>query len=293
MNTGGIGPFANVCEPMILAVPAAALIVLMVAWQAALLTKMKRLRPAPVAVPARPAVSFRKDPQGWIVDVLRRRRWLRLSMSLGSLVAFIFAVGVIGYPFYTNLVQSRIQARLDRQFASAELRQAYLEHRVQEGDSLTRIKIPAIGVDVVVVEGTGSDALRAGAGHYKSTRLPCETGTVGIAGHRTTYGRPFANLDLLHVGDTITLEVPTGNQCTYQVVAPPPGHTATSNGASFVIRPDEGWVIGDPPTARKGENPPPNAMLTLTTCHPKGSASQRLVIQAVLVSGQSPSPNGA
>ena len=207
--------------------------------------------------------------------------------------AFLFAVGVIGYPFYTNLVQSRIQARLDRQFASPELKQAYLDHRLQEGDSLTRIKIPAIGVDVVVVEGTGADALRAGAGHYRDTSLPCEDGTVGIAGHRTTYGRPFANLDLLKPGDTITLETPVGS-CTYQVLAPPPKHTAAdSNGAAFVIPPNEIDVIGAPASARAGESPLPNAMLSLTTCHPKGSAAKRLVIQAVLTTGQTPAQPGA
>ncbi|MEY2404358.1 MAG: sortase [Acidimicrobiaceae bacterium] len=278
---------------MILAVPAAVLIVLLVGWQSALLTRMKRRQPAPAIVPARPAIPFRKDPQGWIVDALRRRRWLRRSLSLGSLVAFVFAVGVIGYPFYTNLVQSRIQGRLDRQFASPELKEAYLQHRLQEGDSLTRIKIPAIGVDVVVVEGTGADALRAGAGHYRETALPCEDGTVGIAGHRTTYGRPFANLDLLKPGDTITLETPVG-ACTYQVLAPPPKRKAAdSNGAAFIIAPNEIDVIGGPAAARAGEKPPPGALLTLTTCHPKGSAAQRLVIQAVLVPGAAPAQPGA
>jgi len=277
---------------MIAAILAGSLIVALVAWQSALLTTFKRRQPAPEAVPARPKILFRKDPQGWMIDVLRRRKGLRLSLSLGSLVAFLFAVGVIGYPFYTNLVQSRIQARLDRQLASPELKQAYLEHRLQEGDSLTRIKIPAIDVDVVVVEGTGSDALRAGAGHYVDTRLPCEDGNVGIAGHRTTYGRPFANIDLLKPGDTITLETPVG-ACTYQVLAPPPQRKAAdANGAAFVIKPNEIEVIRAPAIARAGESPPPGAMLTLTTCHPKGSAAQRLIVQAVLVS-QAPASGGA
>src|SRR5689334_5251224 len=144
---------------MIAAVFAGSLILALVAWQSALLTVAKRRQPPAAPAPVRPKIPFRKDPQGWIIDVLRRRKGLRLSLSLGSLFALIFAVGVIGYPFYTNLVQSRIQARLDRQLASPELKQAYIDHRLQEGDSLTRIKIPAIGVDVVVVEGTGADAL--------------------------------------------------------------------------------------------------------------------------------------
>ena len=277
---------------MIVAIVAAVLIVLLVAWQAALLTATKSRQPAAVAAAA-PIVPFRKDPQGWIIDNLRRRKWLRRSLSLGSLGAFLFAVGVIGYPFYTNVVQSRIQDRLNHQLSSPETKAKYLAHRLQEGDSLTRIKIPAIDVDVVVVEGTGADALRAGAGHYTDTSLPCEDGTVGIAGHRTTYGRPFANIDLLRPGDTITLQTPVGT-CTYKVLpAPPKRQPLDDKGAAFVINPNEVQVIEAPSVARAGENPPPAAMLTLTTCHPKGSAAKRLVVQAVLVSGQSPAQPGA
>ena len=277
---------------MIVAIVAGVLIVALVGVQSLVLSAIRARRPANV-VPDRPQIKFRKDPQGWIIDALRRRKWLRRTLSLGSLAFFLFAVGVIGYTFYTNLVQSRIQARLDRQLASPELKQAYLEHRLQEGDSLTRIKIPAIGVDVVVVEGTGADALRAGAGHYRDTALPCENSTVGIAGHRTTYGRPFANLDLLKPGDTITLETPVGS-CTYQVLPPPPPHKANdANGADFIIAPTEIDVIGPPATARAGENPPQAGLLTLTTCHPKGSASKRLIVQAALVSGQTPAQPGA
>jgi sortase A len=221
-----------------------------------------------------------------MINALRRKKWLRRSLSLGSLGAFVFAIGVLGYPFYTNLVQSRIQDRLNHQLASPELRDKYLAGQLQEGDSLTRIKIPAIDVDVVVVEGTGADALRAGAGHYTETALPCEDGTVGIAGHRTTYGRPFANLDLLKPGDTITLQTPVG-ACTYEILPPPPKRQALNDtSAAFVINPNEIQVIQKPTIARAGEDPPPPAMLTLTTCHPKGSAAKRLVIQAKLVSGQ-------
>ncbi|HEV3226645.1 MAG TPA: class E sortase [Acidimicrobiales bacterium] len=275
---------------MILALIAGVLIVLLVAWQAALLTAAKARQPVLGVVAARPIVPFRKDPQGWVIENLRRKKWLRRSLSLGSLGAFVFAVGVIGYPFYTNLVQSRIQDRLAHQFASPELKQAYLNHKLQDGDSLTRIKIPAIGVDVVVVEGTGADSLRAGAGHYNDTSFPCEDGTVAIAGHRTTYGRPFANLDLLKVDDTITLQTPIGS-CTYKVLpAPPQRKPLDDKGAAFVINPNEVQVIEAPSVARAGENPPPPAMLTLTTCHPKGSAAKRLVVQAVLMTGQTPTP---
>jgi sortase A len=223
-----------------------------------------RTRPASAAgMPALTVSSVPSDPVGAIVNLLRRKPWVRRSLSLLSVALLAGAVGVIGYPFYTNFVQSRIQDKLDKQIASPELKEAYIERRIEVGDSLTRIRIPKINVDVVVVEGTTASALRAGAGHYPHTPLPCEVGNVAIAGHRTTYGRPFHNLDLLAPGDEIILETPIG-KCTYEVEKAP-----------FPVSPESWGVV---------ENTPDRAMLTLTTCHPKGSARQRLILQSRLVS---------
>jgi sortase A len=208
----------------------------------------------PVPVPA---------GMGAIIRPLASRAWARMLLTTVSIGLAVAAVGTIGYPFYTNLLQDRIQSRLDRQIASPELRQAYVSRKVQVGDSLTRIKIPAIDVNVVVVEGTTASALRAGAGHYPETPLPCEVGNVAIAGHRTTYGRPFNHMDLLKPGDKITLETPIGT-CTYEITAKP-----------FTVSPRDVAVIANTPT---------QATLTLTTCHPKGSAKQRLVTKANLLS---------
>jgi sortase A len=200
-----------------------------------------------------------------MVGMLRRRRWLRRSLSFASVAIMLVAVGMIGYPFYTNLYADRLQSQLDRQLSSDELRQDYEDRNVQEGDSLTRIQIPAIDVDVVVVEGVSPSALRAGAGHYPSTPLPCEDGNVAIAGHRTTYGRPFHNLDLLQPGDKIILTTPIG-ACEYHVTE------------QTIVRPSDVSVVQN-----QGDN-----RLTLTTCHPKGSARQRLVISAALVGPTTP-----
>ena len=192
---------------------------------------------------------------------LRRRRWARRLLSWGSFSLILVAVGMLAYPVYTNLYQTRLQNRLDRQLASPAMVSAYREGRVKTGDSLTRIKIPAIGVDVVVVEGTSASALRAGAGHYPATPLPCEPGNVAVAGHRTTYGRPFSQLDRLRSGDEIIFETPIGS-CTYKV-----------DGAPFVIAPTDLRVL----------DPTPGPTVTLTTCHPKGSARQRLIVKGQLV----------
>jgi sortase A len=196
-----------------------------------------------------------------LIDLLRTQRWLRRTLSALSVALLLGGVGLLAYPFATNMWQGRIQGRLDDQITSPELQQAYRERRIETGDSLTRIKIPALGVDTVVVEGVTPSALRAGAGHYAQTPLPCETGNVAIAGHRTTYGRPFGNVDQLKPGDTIELTTPIGG-CVYQVERDP-----------YIVPPTELSVLD--PTGERS--------LTLTTCHPKGSAAQRLIIRATWV----------
>lgn len=195
------------------------------------------------------------------IDLLRTKRWLRRTLSGLSVLLLLGGLGLVGFPFATNMWQGRIQQRLEEQIASPELQQAYKERKIETGDSLTRIKIPSIGLDTVVVEGVTPSALRAGAGHYPTTPLPCEGGNVSIAGHRTTYGRPFGNLDQLKPGATIELTTPIGG-CVYQVAKDP-----------FVVAPTDLSVID--PTGERS--------LTLTTCHPKGSAAQRLIIRATWV----------
>jgi sortase A len=130
-----------------------------------------------------------------------------------------------------------------------------------EGAPLTRIEIPALSVSTLVVQGTSPSALRAGAGHYPSTPLPGEKGNVGIAGHRTTFGRPFNRIEQLKTGDKIILTTPIG-QHTYEVSKAP-----------WITHPFD-WSI-----VAKTKDP----LLTLTTCHPKGSANQRLVVRAKLI----------
>ncbi len=196
-----------------------------------------------------------------LVEALRTRPWARRGLSLVSVVLLLGGLGLVGYPFFTNVYQGQVQDRLVRQIASPELKQAYRERKVQYGDSLTRIRIPRLGVDAVVVEGTTPSALRAGAGHYPQTALPCDEGNVAIAGHRTTYGRPFGNLDQLRTGDTIELSTPLGS-CTYRLHRDP-----------FVTEPTDLGVL----------EPGPERMVTLTTCHPKGSAAKRLIVQATWV----------
>ena len=251
-------------------VPAAiALIVLIGAGAVALTVRIQRETPAPPPVAEPASTTLRREPENAVermVVFLKRKKAARIALSALSFALLAGAAGVIGYPFYTNLYQDRLQGQLDRQLASPELRDAYRRGAVGEGESLTRIRIPRIGVDTIVVEGTSASALRAGAGHYPSTPLPCEIGNVAIAGHRTTYGRPFHDLDQLEPGDRITLETPIG-ECTYEIREEP-----------YIVAPTQVDVVA---------NTPEEARVTLTTCHPKGSARQRLIVAATMVSAES------
>jgi sortase A len=136
-----------------------------------------------------------------------------------------------------------------------------------DGDVIARIGIPKIGVDQYVVEGVNVDDLRKGPGHYPTTQLPGHEGNSAIAGHRTTYGAPFGDLDQLQPGDRIVVVTLQG-RFTYKVTE------------QRVVDPSEISVL-DPSSdpARPGHD---LATLTLTTCHPKYSASQRLIIRAQL-----------
>ena len=207
------------------------------------------------------------DGASFLLETLRARPAARRILSGVSVLLAIFAVGLLAYPMYTNLYQGRLQSKLAIQFKNDATKKAYVAGETAIGDPITKISIPAADLKpTVVVEGTGASALRAGAGHYPNTPLPGEEGNVAIAGHRTTYGKPFANLDRLKIGDEIFLETPVGKY-TYRVTQNP-----------FAVEANDFSVIAQTP----------GHTLTLTTCHPKGSARQRLVIKAEL---ESPTAN--
>lgn len=211
-----------------------------------------------------PPVSGDGRPAGALLGDALRRPGGRRALSVLSLLLALAGIGIFAYPLGTDLYGRYQQEQLVDTFAAPEVVAAYTERRVKVGDGLTRIKIRKIGVDVLVVEGTTPAALRAGAGHYPATPLPGEVGNVSIAGHRTTYGRPFNRLDELGPGDVVELETPLAVY-TYTAVPGFAGH-----GNPWVVAPTDTGVVGSTPGRR---------MLTLTTCNPKGSARQRLIMR--------------
>ena len=140
-----------------------------------------------------------------------------------------------------------------------------------EGEPLGVIEIPRIGLQQFVVEGTGKPDLKKGPGHYVGTPLPGQAGNAAIAGHRTTYGAPFNRIDELVPGDAIYVTTAQG-RFRYEVMAPPADRGIERGPGWFSVRPSETDVI-----AATADN-----RLTLTACHPKRSAQQRIVVQAKL-----------
>lgn len=137
------------------------------------------------------------------------------------------------------------------------------------GDPIATIEIPKIGVKNTVVSGVGLDQLKRGPGHYPETPLPGQKGNSAIAGHRTTYGAPFHNVDKLVAGDEIIVQTMQGT-FTYVI------------DTNKIVKPNAVSVLED-----KGDN-----RITLTACNPKYSLRERIVISGVLKGQPAPQIKG-
>lgn len=138
------------------------------------------------------------------------------------------------------------------------------------GSAVALLQIPAIDVNKAVVEGVAEADLAEGPGHYPGTPLPGQAGNAAIAGHRTTFGGPFYSLNRLRAGDLILVTTRQGS-FRYRVQR------------LFRVLPTDVSIIA----------PTRAAMLTLTTCAPRFSARERLVVQATLVGTALPAPGWA
>jgi sortase A len=203
-----------------------------------------------------------------------------ISVGLGVLMFLAWIVWGTSY-----LITDRQQERLEREFEAlpAVARAGGRERlsgppkgfRPGPGDPVFRLRIPSTGLDAMVVEGVGADALELGPGHYPSCRpdfppplctelpavWPGQRGRVIVSGHRTTYGKPFWAIDELSEGDALITETKWG-RFTYRVT-----------GKEVV-----------PPSSRDIANPAATggAEIVLTTCDPRFSAERRLIVYGEL-----------
>lgn len=208
------------------------------------------------------------------LQALLHRKGVRPALTALTIILFVAGGTLLTYPLLTDIYTDRVvQSDLEETFDSPDLQQQYEAQTLADDDPLTRMIIPKLDVDTLVVAGTTEAALRAGAGHYRDTPLPGEEGNVGIAGHRTTYGKPFTHLERLTAGDEVILDTPLATH-TYEVI-PTPDDVAQPCGdaACWITQPDD-WSVVDQLDGH---------YLTMTTCHPRGSNRQRLIVRAELV----------
>lgn len=201
-------------------------------------------------------------------SVRRRRRRQGRALWIVGLVLILSALGVGGYLGWllwgtgltTKAAQGELRPIFQDKVATRTVQEAPEPDEVVQvpGGAVAILQIPAIDLDYVVVEGTDTGSLKKGPGHYTQTAYPWEdSGRVGIAGHRTTYGAPFWSLNELQPGDEIVLATEYGI-FDYRVTG------------SRIISPSDGSVLAQ--TKRP--------TLVLTTCTPRFSAAQRLVVIA-------------
>ena len=150
--------------------------------------------------------------------------------------------------------------------------------KASEGDVIGRIMAPSIGLDKFIVEGAAANELRSAIGRYRGTAFLGNKGNVALAGHRTTYGAPFGRIGELLPGDKINILTPVGT-AIYEVMEPVAasklwaGTVREIGGGYLIVGPSDEFVLAD-----VGDN-----RLTLTACHPKFSAEERIIVVAQLI----------
>lgn len=262
----------------------------------------------------------------------------RVRAVIGGIGRFLITLGLlillfVGYQLWgTNVIAARAQSDLEDEFE--QLQSSYPETTTSStspttttdpgdsaepkgpdpeqvdlsavpvpalGDPLGRLVIERAGVDDMFVVGTGREELAKGPGLYPGTSFPGAAGVSAIAGHRTTFGAPFYDLNEVRAlgdpqssrtdgrGDGIVLETLAGTQ-TFEVIA------------TRIVQPDETWVAApinqpiDDSAPQTSNNwatvlrqqwkawdvdekiHPGDAYLVLTTCNPRFSAAERLVV---------------
>jgi sortase A len=142
------------------------------------------------------------------------------------------------------------------------------------GDDLAILHIPRLGsapddAGIPVLEGVGLDVLNKAAGHYPGTALPGQIGNFSVAGHRKTHGEPFRHLDEMRAGDLVYVETAQA-WYTYRIDADP-----------VIVQPTDLGVV-DPVPGEPGVRPT-QRLITLTTCNPWWSSTQRMIVTGRLI----------
>ncbi len=204
-----------------------------------------------------------------------------ILITLGVVVFLFLAYELWFTGLYTEHAQSRLKQQLQTQWASpapptsseapgpSPAPTPTFTDKPIPGNAIGIIRIPKLGSAYAIVEGVSTADLKKGPGHYPGTAMPGQIGNFVVSGHRTTYLAPFNGLDKLTDGDAIVIET-RDTWYTYRVTR-----------LQTVLPTDLAVIL---PVPNKPRTKPTQAVLTLTTCTPKYSASHRLIVHGLLES---------
>jgi sortase A len=200
------------------------------------------------------------------------RRFLRGAgwtfIGMGCFVLYFLVYQLVGTDLITNREQNDLRQKLAREWSAPAPKTGTKNGAALPvpatpalGHALGVIQIPKINLKKVVVQGANPQELALGPGHIPSSVMPGQPGTFAVSGHRTTHGQPFYRLNELAKGDTITIltrfAVYTYKVTHLQVVSPTAVEVLNN------VRGDDGKL---------------KAQIVLTTCNPRFSAAQRLIV---------------
>ncbi|TDD93461.1 class E sortase [Actinomadura rubrisoli] len=189
-----------------------------------------------------------------------------LCITAGVILMLFVMYELWGTGQYTRSQQDRLGRELMKTWQAPKV----TTEKVSLGKGLAMIRVPRFGAEYhyVVIEGVDRADLRKGPGHYPGSALPGQVGNFVVSGHRTTYSAPFNRLGELRAGDRILIDT-RDEQYVYKVTD------------RRIVKPSAVEVTA--PVPFHPQRPPTEKLITLTTCHPKYSAAERMIVFGELV----------
>ena len=221
-----------------------------------------------------------------------------ITLGLVVLLFVVYEVWITN--IFAHRAQSKVTSALEREWADGKDPLLPLpgstDPSIPLGTGIGVLYIPRLGQDYhfTIVQGSvvPDDAqLEKGPAHYKDTALPGQLGNFAVAGHRVGKGEPFLNIDKLRSGDAVIVETKS-YWYVYRVLGEPAGRNpqtvrapVTTDGTISlpgreIVDPSAGRVLLPVP-----DNPgvtPTERLMTMTTCHPKFTASHRMIVYSKL-----------
>ena len=207
-------------------------------------------------------------------------------ITFGVVVLLFIVYEAFITDIFTAQKQEQLNEQLHDEWNDPTIDQQLSFADIPIGDAFAIMRIPAFGADYaqVVLEGTTNAVLEQGPGHYPGTAGPGEIGNFSVAGHRVGKGSPFLNVDKLEPGDAVVFET-MDHWYVYRII----GDTASGSfidaaypgiAGRHITKPSANQVIA--PVPGNGNANPVQPLMTLTTCHPKFSAAERMIIHGYL-----------